>query len=80
MFIIEILLFIFILIITLLLLAWIIIRRITWKINRRINNIFNSHKTYYTENPNSINYRYKTKNKKIQPHEGEYVDFEEIKP
>lgn len=78
MFILQIFLILFLVVVTILLIALIIVRRITWKLNRTIKKTFSSDSKTYNDNKNSINELYRRK--KINSNEGEYVDFEEIKP
>ncbi len=79
MFILQLLLIVFLVVITLLLVALIIVRRIMYRINRRVHKIFSSEQRQYDERENTINDLYR-KEKRIQQNQGEYVDFEEIKP
>ena len=79
MFILQFILIIFLVVVVALLVVLILVRHMMWRINRRINKIFSSEKRIYKDSDSNVNRYYKNKHK-INSDEGEYVDFEEIKP
>jgi|GEM_PF-3715972 ABC-type bacteriocin/lantibiotic exporter with double-glycine peptidase domain len=78
MIILQLILILFLIVITILIIALIIVRRITWKLKRTVRKTFGDERKNYYDTINTINNLYK--NKKIKNNEGEYVEFEEIKP
>lgn len=79
MFILQFILIIFLVIVVALFIVLIFVRQMMWRINRRVSKIFSSEKRTYKDADSNINQYYKGK-RKINPDDGEYVDFEEIKP
>lgn len=79
MFIFNLILIVFLVVITFLIIALIIVRQIMWRINKGLSNVFSSHKKHSNENnKTTINDIY-TKKNSVKPNQGEYIDFEEIK-
>lgn len=79
MFILQFILIIFLVVVVALFIVLILVRHMMWRINRKISKIFSSEKRTYTDSDSSINQYYKNK-RKINYDDGEYVEFEEIKP
>lgn len=78
MFIFNLILIVFLVVVTVLLIALVLVRRIMWKVKRTVGKAFTSKERYYYEQSDSINTHYRKKST-ILHNEGEYVDFEEIK-
>ncbi|MCX7863023.1 MAG: DUF4834 family protein [Bacteroidales bacterium] len=78
MFILQFILIIFLVVIVVLFIVLIFVRHMMWRLNQKAHKIFSSKKSYdsYTTGYNEILAR----KKKIKPDDGDYVDFEEIKP
>lgn len=78
MFIFDLIIILFLVVVTILFIALVLVRRVMGKVKRTVESAFNSREYYYDDRTNTVNYQYKSKSS-ISPNDGEYVDFEEIK-
>lgn len=78
MFIFDLIIILFLVVVTILFIALVLVRRVMVKVKRTVDSAFSSREYYYDDRTNTINEQYKCKSN-IGPSDGEYVNFEEIK-